>query len=159
MKKLLLLTVTLFTGSAFAASLTMTSNETSEKKSLQPLSQEIIGILHDHAGAFANEGRGSYKIEITNLKCKTGHRGALDPSQPTMMVPTNTCEINGAPLRDNRALVNVLAKIEQATGAVTFIDCAMGKCEVSARAITCHVDTLIKEPRKGRFSCKLTDAR
>lgn len=169
MKKFLfsLCFTTLFTTTALAATITITSDQDVTDPKLQQLTdlpQAFLGILSDQGIPMQDLGGGKYQVEVKDLHCDYYSRGAYDG--PISGISTERCKINsepvkdttkGDPLHESRALVTLLGKIESVELDIYFTDCGMGYCGTDAKKISCMIDTNIEEFAKGRFTCTLED--
>lgn len=154
-----------------ATTVTFNSDATqadSAKASLSPVPQEILGILLDNGLKFKADSKNKslYKVELKAVNCYYKHNGALDPMYPESGVPTNHCRYQsdtelgskkGKLLIDGRALLDKVEKVLTTLGSdIEIMDCAMGKCAILIKSVTCEANTAIEEYQKGRFTCSIT---
>jgi hypothetical protein len=151
--------------SSFAASVTVADTTAA----LPKIADGTAALLLDAGLKVQNAGGGKYTVELNNFHCDERNNGALDSSDVHAGLETVACKINsenqkgtsvGKPFRDQRALRDLLEKIQDSTvnGGTVFTDCAMGYCGTFAKSITCTIDTNIQEfDNSGRWSCTYVD--
>lgn len=161
MGKILLLSLTVFAANAFAGSVTITSNEATQKPELLEVPQQLIGMLAGYERPLVDMGNGIFKVEIKDLNCVTRGNTGLGQSDPLAGVPVQSCTVSAQAVEWGTALSTLLARVETASNrGVLFTDCTLGgNCTTLAKSIACTVDTKIVTMLDGRFACTLTDAQ
>ena len=170
MNKLLIITLSLSLGfSAFADSIRITSNNQNPEPRTEKLTevpQELLGILLDQGLKLTKASNGLFTLKVSKIHCDILGRPALDTE--IAGIRTVKCRVNsepvmftkkGALVKEGRALVDVLTKIERdSEEAIAFSDCSMGgKCSADVGTIICTVDTKIETFSEGRFACTLAN--
>ena len=168
MKVILILASALISASVSATTLTITSNEKTEKQALQPLAAQLVSTMHNMGAPFVDLGNGVYTMGIRGLHCDEYYNTAIDPERPEFMIPDIKCRgaaknekdtTTGTPFHEALPLRNVLNDIQNAAtdSAIYFVDCAMGYCGTYAKTVECWIDTKIVTQSEGRFRCRLDD--
>ena len=155
---------------AVAATVVVTSKDTDasgEVNELAKVPQTLIGIMRDSGLRFRAIGgsESKYRIEAKKINCFQRNNGGLDSSSPLADITLLACRINsdeifgsalGTKFPEARALEGILDQVESKFGAdAAYGDCAMGKCAILVKDISCDVD-VNSERDTDRFVCALT---
>lgn len=168
MKSLSALLILFAFSSAHAASVTITSNQ-STYGDIAEIPQQLISVMVENNIPFVKKPNGIYTITMNKINCSSLGNGPLDSSDPHAGIPKEACRYNtkatlfpttGKVMADGRYFEEGLFKIQDSSfgSGVGFGDCASGgKCVTFVKSAVCKVDTKIEEYLTGRFSCTLTD--
>ncbi|HEX7674203.1 MAG TPA: hypothetical protein VF412_08530 [Bdellovibrio sp.] len=168
MKSLLAFLVPFAFTSAHAASVTITSNQ-STYGDIAQIPQQLISVMVENNIPFVKKPNGIYSITMNKINCSSMSNAPVDSSDPHSGIPKEACRYNtkatlfpstGKVMADGRYFEEGILKIQDSSfgSGVGFSDCAMGgKCVTYVKSAICTVDTKIEEFLSGRFSCTLTD--